>query len=135
MKVDIRMLKLFLAITFFLFVIFNVPGRLIVDGTTKSWFTFSVPEEVRFAYNTRPGMTTAYLKRGWPCVFQNEVGYPFITKEGRNLFLPKPDSPGLWQQISIPLALANLIVSGILALMSVTALYLLDRWVTRSNAV
>lgn len=131
----VRVRELFLPLTFLLFAVFNIPGRLIVDGTTKSWFAFSVWEPVRSAYNTRGGMTTAELKRGWPCAFQNEVGYHFITKEERSLFLPKPDSPTFWRQLSIPKALANLAVSGIISLMLLTALHLIGRWTMRSNAL
>ena len=115
MKVNVRAAKLFAALTFFLFVAFNIPGRLVVDGTTKSWFAVSVPGPERFA-DKIPWMKPARLNRGWPWVFQSETGYHFITKEGRNLLLPKPDRPSFWQRTSIPLVAANVAVSGFFAI-------------------
>ena len=69
MKVNVRAAKLFAALTFFLFVAFNIPGRLVVDGTTKSWFAVSVPGPERFA-DKIPWMKPARLNRGWPWVFR-----------------------------------------------------------------
>lgn len=117
MKADAQAIKLFAALTGCLFVVFNLPGRLVVDGTTKSWFATSVPEPERFADMIRwPKPARARLIRGWPWVFHSETGYHFITKEGRNLLLPEPDRPSFWQRTAIPLVAADLAVSAFLAI-------------------
>ncbi len=115
MKVNVQAAKLFAALTFFLFVAFNIPGRLVVDDTTTSWIAVSVPEPERFAEKI-PWMKPATLNRGWPWIYQSETGYHFITKEGRNLLLPKPDRSSFWQRTSIPLIAANLAVSAFFAI-------------------
>ncbi len=132
MKLDA--VKLFLVLTAFVFVALNVPGRLVVDGTTKTWFAFSVPEQVQSYYWSKmSGPPPAQLKRGWPWVFQADRGYEFITKEGRTLFLSDPNSPSVWQRLSICIILANLAVSSALALIIQSSFYMLRLRLTQQN--
>jgi hypothetical protein len=132
MKIGSPAVGEYAVLTLFLFAVYNIPARLIVDGVTESWFTFSVPEPERFA-DKMPYLTSAQLKRGWPWAFQDETGYPFVTKEGRELFLPKPNSPPLWRQLSIPRLLGDIAASCILAIMVEAVYGMLDRWLGRRS--